>query len=115
MVTTSRTITPEGFKSLPCPGEPEIRLALATSAQVGRRLAEARPEAIHIATEGPLGQAARRYCRRRGLAFTTSYHTHFPQYLEMRMGVPRRLTFSVMRRFHAAAAAGAGDHRHAGR
>ncbi|MGB7755130.1 MAG: glycosyltransferase family 1 protein [Salinisphaera sp.] len=96
-------ITPDGFRSLPCPGEPEIRLALATAAQVGRRLARARPEAIHIATEGPLGQAARRYCRRHRLDFTTSYHTHFPQYLEMRMGVPRRLTFSVMRRFHAAA------------
>ncbi|KEZ77761.1 glycosyltransferase family 4 protein [Salinisphaera hydrothermalis] len=98
------TITPDRFRSLPCPGEPEIRLALATPGQVGRRLADARPEAIHIATEGPLGQAARRYCRSRGLAFTSSYHTHFPQYLEMRMGVPRRLTFAVMRRFHAAAA-----------
>lgn len=97
------TITPDGFRSLPCPGEPEIRLALVTAGQVGRRLVDARPEAIHIATEGPLGQAARRYCRSRGLAFTSSYHTHFPQYLEMRMGVPRRLTFAVMRRFHAAA------------
>ncbi|MGN8157773.1 glycosyltransferase family 4 protein [Salinisphaera sp. RV14] len=96
-------ITPDRFMSLPCPGEPEIRLALATATQVGRRLAEARPESIHIATEGPLGQAARRYCRRQGLVFTSSYHTHFPQYLEMRMGVPRRLTFAFMRRFHAAA------------
>lgn len=97
-------VTPDRFVGLPCPGEPEIRLALTTSRRVGRMLAETAPQAVHIATEGPLGQAARRYCRRRGIAFTTSYHTHFPQYLEMRLGVPRRLTFAVMRRFHAAAA-----------
>lgn len=97
------TITPDQFAGLPCPGDPDIRLALAWPYTVGRRLAEAAPEAIHIATEGPLGMAARRYCRRHGLAFTTSYHTHFPQYLEMRMRVPRQITFSVIRRFHAAA------------
>lgn len=96
------TITPDQFVSLPCPGEPEIRLALTTLGAIGRMIADARPEAIHIATEGPLGSAARRYCVRRDLAFSTSYHTHFPQYLKMRLGVPSRLTFAVIRRFHAA-------------
>lgn len=99
------TITPDQFLSLPCPGEPDIRLAMATPGAVGRMIADARPEAIHIATEGPLGTAARRYCLTRKLAFTTSYHTHFPQYLKMRMGVPARLTFGVIRRFHAASRA----------
>ncbi|WP_348760277.1 glycosyltransferase family 1 protein [uncultured Salinisphaera sp.] len=97
------TITPGDFRGLPCPGEPQIRLALATPAAIGERLKAMAPEAIHIATEGPLGTAARAYCSRQGLAFTTSYHTHFPQYLKMRMGVPRRLTYGVIRRFHQAA------------
>ena len=97
------TITPGDFRGLPCPGEPEIRLALATPAAIGERLADFAPEAIHIATEGPLGTAARAFCRSRGLAFTTSYHTHFPQYLKLRLGLPRRLTYGVVARFHRAA------------
>ena len=99
------TITPDHFAGLPCPGEPQIKLSLTTPGTVGAMMADARPDAIHIATEGPLGTAARRYCLRQDLAFTTSYHTHFPQYLKMRMGVPRRLTFSVIRRFHKASKA----------
>ena len=98
------TITPGDFRGLPCPGEPDIRLALATPAAIGERLTAIAPEAIHIATEGPLGTAARAWCRAQGLAFTTSYHTHFPQYLKMRLGVPKRLTYGVIRRFHKAAA-----------
>lgn len=93
-------VTPEQFAGLPCPGEPDIRLSLASPAGVGRMLAAIAPEAIHIATEGPLGMAARRYCMRHDLAFTTSYHTHFPKYLAVRFGVPRRATFSFIRRFH---------------
>ena len=98
------TITPRDFRGLPCPGEPDIRLALTTPAVIGERLTAIAPEAIHIATEGPLGTAARAWCRAQGLAFTTSYHTHFPQYLKMRLGVPKRLTYGVIRRFHKAAA-----------
>ena len=94
------TITPNGFAGLPWPGEPEIRLAITTPGAVGQRLEHARPEAIHIATEGPLGAAARRFCLQRKLAFTTSYHTHFPHYLKLRIGVPKRVTFAFIRLFH---------------
>ncbi|RJS93287.1 glycosyltransferase family 1 protein [Salinisphaera sp. Q1T1-3] len=98
------TVTPDQYRTLPCPGDSTIRLALATPDGVGDRLIEAAPDVIHIATEGPLGVAARRWCVRHGLAFTTSYHTHFPQYLQMRLGMPKSLTYAAVRRFHAASA-----------
>jgi Glycosyltransferase Family 4 len=68
-------ISPEGYPSLPAPSYPEIRLALTAPGAVGRRLAKIAPEAVHIATEGPLGLAARAYCLRRKVPFTTAYHT----------------------------------------
>ena len=93
-------VTPERFRSIPCPTYPEIRLAL----RPGRRLADlieaAQPCAIHIATEGPLGWAARRYCLRRKLPFTTAYHTKFPEYIQARFRVPLPVSYAVMRRFH---------------
>lgn len=97
-------ITPEQFRTMPCPGYAEIRLALAPGRAVRQRLDDLRPEAIHIATEGPLGWAARAYCRVRNLPFTTAYHTQFPQYLRMRAPVPLWLTYACLRRFHGAAA-----------
>jgi glycosyltransferase involved in cell wall biosynthesis len=98
-----RPITPERFCTIPCPTYPEIRLALLASRAVARLIDEANPDTIHIATEGPLGMAARRYCLRRGLAFTTSFHTRFPEYVAARLGVPTRLTYAWLRRFHAPA------------
>ncbi len=97
------TITPDRFRTLPCPTYPEIRLALLPGRKVARLLDKAVPDHIHIATEGPLGMAARRYCLRRGLAFTTSFHTRFPEYVAARFGVPVRLTYAWLRHFHAAA------------
>lgn len=95
-----RYITPEEFRTVPCPTYPEIRLALFPLRRF-RRLVEAfRPQAIHIATEGPLGQAARAYCLRRGLPFTTAYHTQFPQYLRLRLPVPLAVSYACLRRFH---------------
>ncbi len=96
-------ITPDLFRSLPCPGYGEIRLALAGSARIGRMIADADPDALHIATEGPLGQAARRRCLRAGLPFTTAYHTNFPDYIHMRTGLPERWLNAAVRRFHAPA------------
>jgi glycosyltransferase involved in cell wall biosynthesis len=98
-------ITPEQFTTVPCPTYNEIRLALAPGFEVDRILTHYRPDAIHVATEGPLGYAARRFCRRRKLPFTTSFHTKFPDYIKARFGVPARWTYSLLRRFHAAAAA----------
>ncbi|GAA3697397.1 glycosyltransferase family 1 protein [Sphingomonas cynarae] len=97
------TITPDGFRTVACPSYPEIRLALGSGREVGRRLADFAPDAIHIATEGPLGWAARRWCMRAGLPFTTSFHTRFPDYLAVRTGLPAGIFWATLRRFHAAA------------
>lgn len=98
-------VGPDRFRSIPAPTYPEIRLALATPRSVGRIIDEERPDAVHIATEGPLGLSARYSLRRRGLRFTTSFHTLFPQYLELRFHIPARWTFAGLRWFHGGAAA----------
>jgi glycosyltransferase involved in cell wall biosynthesis len=98
-------ITPQGFRTLPCPSYPEIRLAVLPGAKVRRTLEAFAPDAVHIATEGSLGLAARRYCVRRGLNFTTSYHTQFPQYLRSRLPIPVGLTYRWLLGFHGAARA----------
>ena len=97
-------VTPEHFTTIACPTYAEIRLAVAPGFELERRIIEARPDAIHVATEGPLGIAARRFCRRRGLSFTTSFHTKFPEYIESRLGIPPKWTWELLRRFHAPAA-----------
>ena len=94
-------ITPDLFRTLPCPTYPEVRLALGATRRVERLLDDLQPDAIHIATEGPLGLAARAYCRQRRLRFTTAYHTKFPEYLRARAGVPLAFGYAALRRFHA--------------
>src|SRR5256885_1221967 len=81
-------LTPELFRTLPCPTYPEIRLSLAAGGKVARLIDEFRPDALHIATEGPLGWAARRHAQKRGLPFTTAYHTRFPEYVQARFAIP---------------------------
>ena len=93
-------ISPEQFGTVPCPTYPEIRLALRPGRTMARRIEQFRPSCIHIATEGPLGFAARRYCIRRGLPFTTSYHTRFPEYVHARFPVPLAVGYAFMRWFH---------------
>jgi hypothetical protein len=97
-------ITPQSFTTIPCPGYGEIRLSLLPYARLARLLERAQPDAVHIATEGPLGQAARRYCVRNGLPFTTAYHTRFPQYLKAMFGVPEAWVYRFLRWFHGPAA-----------
>jgi len=96
-------ISPDQFRSIPCPTYPEIRLAL--TARVGARIAEAAPEAIHVATEGPLGLAARKYCIKQRLPFTTAYHTQFPDYVSKRTRLPARWFWRYIRWFHGPAKA----------
>ena len=96
-------IEPSHFRTVPCPSYPQIRIALLPQARMNALLGRFRPHAVHIATEGPLGWAARRYCLQRALRFTTSYHTQFPQYLRSRAPIPLGVSYSVVRRFHAAA------------
>ena len=98
-----RLITPADFRTFPCPTYPEIRVAWLPQFQIARGIAAFRPQALHIATEGPLGFAARRYCLRHGLRFTTSYHTQFPQYLRSRLPVPLAASYALLRWFHGAA------------
>jgi glycosyltransferase involved in cell wall biosynthesis len=97
-------LSPERFLTVPCPGYDGIRLAVAPQIRLGRLLAAQMTGgdevAVHIATEGPLGRAARRWCRRHAVPFTTAYHTRFPQYLRAMYRVPERWTYAVMRRFH---------------
>lgn len=100
-----KMITPADHRTLPCPTYPEIRLAVLPYRRIRRTLDQFRPDCIHIATEGPLGFAARRYCRRHGLAYTTSYHTRFPQYVRERAPIPESWTYAWLRRFHRDAAA----------
>jgi glycosyltransferase involved in cell wall biosynthesis len=97
-----RMITPADFRSIPCPTYPEIRLAMLSYAGVKRIIEEMNPHHIHIATEGLIGLSARRYCIRRRLQFTTSYHTQFPQYVRARCPIPLGATFSALRWFHRA-------------
>ena len=94
-------VTPEGFASAPLPTYPGIRLAFATPSEVGRRIVAEGADRVHIATEGPIGLAARRYCLQRGLPFTTSYHTRFPEYVAARLPVPLAWSYGYLRRFHA--------------
>jgi len=95
-----RVISPNQFRSFPAPSYPEIRLALAMPGEVGRRLGEIAPDSVHIATEGPLGLAARRYCVRKNWSFTTAYHTQFPDYLSRRTGLPPSTFWPFIRWFH---------------
>jgi glycosyltransferase involved in cell wall biosynthesis len=96
-------LTPEGFLSVPVPTYPGLRVALPSPGGIARRIEEAAPNAIHIATEGPIGQLTRRYCVRRGRPFTTSYTTRFPEYIRARFPIPESWTYAVLRRFHGSA------------
>ncbi|OAN56022.1 alpha-mannosyltransferase [Paramagnetospirillum marisnigri] len=96
---------PSGFTTMPCPSYPEIPLALFPKSRLRERLDVFRPDAVHLATEGPLGWAARAWCLERGYPFTTAYHTKFPEYVRARTGVPLSWPYAVMRRFHGPAAA----------
>ncbi len=98
-----RYIAPEEFRTMPCPSYPSIRLAIFPRLRIAKKLREFAPQAIHVATEGPLGHAARSYCLSHGLPFTTSFHTQFPEYIRLRAPVPVRWSYTYLRRFHGPA------------
>jgi glycosyltransferase involved in cell wall biosynthesis len=97
-------ITPEGFASIPCPTYPEIRLSLAGYRRIAAIIEKVKPSYVHIATEGPLGLKARRWCLRNGMPFSTSYHTRFPEYVAARLPIPVRWLYAFVRWFHNAGA-----------
>jgi len=98
-----RFITPASFRTMPCPTYPEVRLALFPGGGVRRAIDSLQPDAVHIATEGPLGIAARRHCVRHDIPFTTAYHTRFPEYVRARAPIPKAMTYAWLRRFHGRA------------
>ena len=95
-------VTPDRFRTIPCPTYPEIRLAVLPGAKAASLIEAFAPEAIHIATEGPLGSAARKHCLKMGYPFTTAYHTRFPEYIHARCRMPLTWTYKHLRGFHNA-------------
>jgi glycosyltransferase involved in cell wall biosynthesis len=102
---TVEIISPETFRTIPLPTYPEIRIAIAPGRRIRKAIDAMNPHAIHLATEGPLGFAARRYCLKRKIPFTTAYHTRFPEYVRDRAPIPLALTYRIVRRFHAPSSA----------
>lgn len=98
-------IGPDRFRSFPCPTYPEIRLAMASPRGIGRMIADFVPDAVHLATEGPLCFAARAWCLRQGIAFTTAFHTNFPDYVASRTGLAADWFWPYFRWFHGPARA----------
>jgi glycosyltransferase involved in cell wall biosynthesis len=94
-------LSPEGFPSFQLPTYPGLRLAVPSRRRVAARIEAANADAIHIATEGPIGFAVRSYCRRNRRPFTTSYTTRFPEYISARSPIPESLIYAVLRWFHA--------------
>ena len=93
-------ITPQEFKTIPCPTYPDISLSLFPGKKLAERIKEFSPDAMHIATEGPLGLAARAYGVRNHLPFSTAYHTRFPEYVQARTKIPVGITYRFLRWFH---------------
>lgn len=98
-------IGPDRFRTIPCPTYPEIRLAVNARWKLPAMIKALMPAAVHIATEGPLGATARKYCKKHGKPFTTSFHTRFPEYIQARCGLPPSILYAWMRRFHGDATA----------
>lgn len=96
-------VLPPGFLSVPCPSQPDIRLAIAPWPRLRRLIDDFRPEAVHVATEGPLGIAARRLCLKRGWPFTTMFTSKFAETIHARLRIPVGLTWAALRWFHAPA------------
>ncbi len=98
-------LTPQSFATVALPSYPDLRVAIPSPAKIARLIAEARPDNIHIATEGPIGILVRRFCRKHRLPFTTSFHTRFPEYVSARSPIPESWVWAGLRRFHAASSA----------
>lgn len=96
-------ITPNGFTTYPCPTYPSIKLAAFPKRGVRQMLNGFRPQAVHIATEGPIGHATRAWCCSLSLPFTTSYHTQFPEYVRARVPLPISWSYAYLRQYHGRA------------
>ena len=99
---STHILSPLDFRSFPCPTYPEISLAVVTRRAVARHIDAVAPDCLHIATEGPLGWAARAVAVKRGWPFTTAYHSRFPEYVHARVRVPVGWSYALLRKFHNA-------------
>ena len=93
-------ISPLDFKTVPCPTYPEISLSVFPKRKLFKWLDALNPDCVHIATEGPLGLAARRYCTKQELPFTTAFHTRFAEYISARTRLPESWSYAFLRWFH---------------
>jgi glycosyltransferase involved in cell wall biosynthesis len=98
---TVDVVGPDRFLTVPMPTYPDIRISLFPRRRLSRIIESFAPDALHIATEGPLGLSARAWALKRGCAFTTAFHTRFPEYLHARTGIPTKWAYAALRRFHA--------------
>jgi len=98
---TVELIAPDRFRTWPCPGYPDVGLAFLCGPRLRPLIQAFRPDAIHLATEGPVGFAARRYCREIDFDYTTSFHSHFPEYFKLRVGFPLSVSCAYLRWFHS--------------
>lgn len=98
---TVELIAPGRFRTWPCPGYPDVGLAFLCGPRLRPLIQAFQPDAIHLATEGPVGYAARRYCREIGFPYTTSFHSHFPEYFKLRIGLPLGVSHAYLRWFHS--------------
>ncbi len=98
---TVDVMSPDQFFTVPCPTYSEIRLAVLPKRRVRRRLDAMAPDAVHIATEGPIGRATRAHCIKRGWPFSTAFHTKFPEYVKARTGLPLDWLYAGVKKFHA--------------
>ncbi|WP_374415309.1 glycosyltransferase family 4 protein [Ectopseudomonas oleovorans] len=95
-----KLLSPADFRAVPCPTYPEIPLVWDLW-RVGAAIRNFRPDCVHLATEGPLGWAARRWLVKRGLAFSTAIHTRFPEYVSTRWPwIAPRFGYAFLRAFH---------------
>jgi glycosyltransferase involved in cell wall biosynthesis len=97
-------VGPDRFRTIPCPTYPDIALSLFPGRKLGRVIQDFAPDALHVATEGPLGMAARGWARKRGYRFTTAFHTRFAEYIQARTRMPVGPIYAWMRSFHGAGA-----------
>ena len=93
-------ITPQSFRTFGLPSYRDLRVALPTPGKIARLIEDARPDSIHIATEGPIGLLVRRYCRKHQVPFNTSFHTRFPEYISARLPIPESWIWAALRAFH---------------
>lgn len=95
-----KVFTPDLFKNYPCPGYPDVRLAFLCGPHLRPLITSFKPDALHLVTEGPVGFAARRFCQAFGYRYTSSYLSHYPDYLNLRIGLPKQISATYLRWFH---------------